>query len=228
MHVTWVRYPSPDKGTSAGAGVSGPASPRMLRQGGVLNSRDQRPVPPVGLRAPNGKVPATVRADIGLRIDRDGGWHYRGSPIGRKELVCLFASVLTRQSDGSYWLVTPAEAVPISVDDAPFVAVEVFRNGSGPDQALSFRTNVDEIVTLGPDHGLRTEATEDGTDIARGGEATAGTMPPYLMVRDGLEARLARPVYYDLVNLAVEEDVGGGRCFGVWSCGLFFRLARGG
>jgi len=147
-----------------------------------------------------------------MRIARDGTWLYRGSPINRLPLVKLFASVLRRDADGSYWLVTPAERGRVAVEDAPFVAVAVDREGGGHGQNLIFRTNLDEIVTAGPEHKLRVD------------EAADGTPAPYIMVRPGLDARLLRPVFYELVEWGEEESVDGEMQFGVWSGGLFFRL----
>ena len=147
-----------------------------------------------------------------MRIVRDGTWFYRGSPINRMPLVKLFASVLRREADGSYWLVTPAERGQVTVEDAPFIAVAVDREGEGRDQRLIFRTNLDEFVTAGPDHKLRVETAEDGAPS------------PYIVVRPGLEAKLARPVFYELVDLGDEELVDGESQFGVWSGGMFFRL----
>ena len=155
--------------------------------------------------------------DIPMRIARDGTWFYQGGPIGRKELVCLFASVLRREEDGGYWLVTPAERARIEVEDAPFLAVELFhcppasRDCQG--QVISFRTNVDEVVSAGPANPLR---------IAR--DAASGAPIPYVLVRDGLEARINRAVYYELVALSVPEVVDGRRTLGVWSQGAFFPL----
>jgi hypothetical protein len=156
-----------------------------------------------------------VCGDVDIRIDRDGVWYYHGSPIGRKELVCLFSSVLRREADGSYWLVTPAEAARIRVDDAPFLAVELFACKSGRNQVLSVRTNVDEVVTLDARHPLRVE-----TDPA------SGEPSPYVLVRDGLEARLSRSVYYDLVARGVEEIIDREHIYGIWSSGTFFPLGR--
>ena len=147
-----------------------------------------------------------------MRIARDGTWFYRGSPISRLPLVKLFASVLRRDGDGSYWLVTPAERGRVTVEDVPFVAVALDREGEGRDQRLIFRTNLDEIVTASLDHPLRVETADDGTPA------------PYILVRPGLEARLARPVFYELVEWGQEEWVAGERQFGVWSDGTFFQL----
>ena len=93
--------------------------------------------------------------DLPFLIRRDGTWLYRGSPIGRKELVCLFASVLKRDEEGEFWLETPAERGRIEVEDAPFLAVELDWTGCGRDQVLTFRTNVDELITAGPEHPIR-------------------------------------------------------------------------
>jgi hypothetical protein len=151
-------------------------------------------------------------ADCGvfdIRINRDGLWFYHGSPIGRKELVKLFASVLTRDAAGRYLLETPAERGVIQVEDAPFVAVELTREGEGPRQKLIFRTNIDEIVTADREHPLRV-STDEGSEEPK----------PYVMLRPGIEARLARPVFYELVELGEER----GEMLGVWSCEEFFLL----
>ena len=150
--------------------------------------------------------------DLDMKIARDGTWFYRGSPIARQPLVKLFASVLRREADGSYWLVTPVERGRIAVEDAPFLAVEVSSEGSGRDRKLSFRTNLDEIVAAGPAHPLRVET------------AANGEPEPYLLVRPGLEARLNRPVFYELVGLADAERGDAGGPFGLWSDGVFFDL----
>jgi hypothetical protein len=152
--------------------------------------------------------------DLDMRIARDGTWHYRGSPIGRLPLVKLFASVLKREADGRYFLVTPAERGLVTVEDAPFIAVALDSRGDGREQNLIFRTNLDEIVTAGPGHELRVET------------AASGAPAPYIEVRGGLEAKLARPVFYQLVDLGQDEDAGGTPKFGVWSGGMFFALGE--
>jgi uncharacterized protein len=161
---------------------------------------------------PAGDREPVDRGDLDMRIARDGTWHYRGSPIGRLPLIKLFASVLRRDTDGSYWLVTPAERGRVAVEDAPFLAVELTVVGQGRSQQLIFRTNLDDNVTAGPDHPLRVETTSDGQPA------------PYILVRNRLEARLTRPVFYELVELADEQQVGDAGEFGVWSAGVFFRL----
>jgi hypothetical protein len=150
--------------------------------------------------------------DLDMRISRDGTWFYRGSPIGRPALVKLFASVLRREPDGCYWLVTPVERGRIEVEDVPFLAVALTVEGEGREQHLIFRTNLDDIVTVGSDHPLRVETAENGEPS------------PYIAVRDNLEARLGRSVFYELVELGKEELIEGTRQFGVWSRGRFFRL----
>ena len=156
--------------------------------------------------------------EFAIRIARDGTWHYRGSPIQRKELVCLFASVLRREPDGSYWLETPVERGRIEVEDAPFVAVEMCWKdcdcGSGrPQQCLTFRTNLDEIVTASAKHPIRVQLDPQTREPR-----------PYVMVRPGLEARINRAVFYELVALAQPETVDGREVLGVWSEGVFFPI----
>ena len=153
--------------------------------------------------------------DFGIRIGRDGNWFYRGSAIHRMALVRLFSRALERDANGQYWLATPAERGRIAVDDVPFVAVSLEVVNPGAQQRLIFRTNVDEIVTLDAVHPLR---------IAE--ERMTRTPVPYILVRDGLEARIARPVFYELVDLSGEEQVEGETAYGVWSSAKFFPLGR--
>jgi len=172
----------------------------------------------VALAKVRGKPPSrplpklNVCPDIGLKIARDGTWSYQGSPIARRPLVRLFASVL-RKEEGGYFLVTPVEKVPIEVEATPFVAVEMKRTGPGKTQTLTFRTNVDDEVVADRDHPLGFERAERGGFV------------PFIVVRGGLTARLARPVYYELAALAVKSDGGAER--GVWSGGTFFAFPGG-
>ncbi len=142
-----------------------------------------------------------------MRIAADGTWFHEGSPIGRKELVKLFSTILRREPDGSHVLVTPAEKLDIIVDDAPFVAVEATVEGQGPDRRLIFRLNTDDLVLAGPHNLLRVETAADGTPR------------PYLHVRGGLQALVNRPVFYQLADLALED---GASPPGLWSDGAFF------
>jgi hypothetical protein len=150
--------------------------------------------------------------DIGMKIRRDGTWMYQGSPIGRIALVKLFASILRKDDDGKTYLVTPAEKVDVEVEDAPFLAVEMAVSGEGRDQTLTFRTNVDDIVTVDADHPLRFETTEPD-----------GGLKPYVLVRGRLEALATRAVYAELVSLA-EPKTGEGDEVGVWSGGVWWGM----
>jgi len=171
----------------------------------------------------NGASVAPPRAkhecgDLDMRIARDGTWFYKGSPIGRKELVCLFASVLQREADGSYMLETPVERGRIEVEDAPFIAVElVWRDcacdGGTLRQCLSFRTNCDEVVPANAAHPIRVQI-DPRTREPR----------PYILVRPGLEAKINRAVFYEMVALAVTETLEGREIMGVWSEGIFFPI----
>lgn len=174
---------------------------------------------PAGSGATGGRRPVE-HGELPFLIRRDGSWLYRGSLIGRKELVCLFSSVLKRDESGRYWLETPAERGTIRVEDAPFVAVELGWAGVGHQQVLTFRTNVDQVVTAGPKHPIR---------IAFNAVTCEPT--PYVHVRDGagrhpIEARIGRAVYYELVALAEPCEMHGQSVLGVWSSGCFFPLGN--
>ncbi|HWE79910.1 MAG TPA: DUF1285 domain-containing protein [Pseudolabrys sp.] len=152
--------------------------------------------------------------DIDMRIAADGTWYYQKTPIGRLALVKLFASVLKKEGD-NYFLVTPVEKVGLKVDDVPFLAVEMSagRDDQGR-QMLTFRTNVDDEVTVGSGHGLRFEPE------------VAGGLRPYLHVRRDLWAKVTRALFYDLVALGEERDSGGKRMFGIASGDEFFPMAE--
>ncbi len=144
--------------------------------------------------------------EIDIVIRRDGVWFHEGSPIGREALVRLFSSVLRKDPDG-FHLVTPAEKMRITVEDAPFIAVRVDRVG----EALRFLTNVGDVVEAGPDNAIRVEV-----------DPVSGEPRPYLHVRRGLEARIRRPVFYELVELSEERQTPEGPRLGVWSNGAWF------
>ena len=146
--------------------------------------------------------------DSEMRIARDGTWYHQGSPIGRAPMVRLFSTILRREPDGRFVLVTPVEKLDIEVEDAPFTAVEMKAEGEGEAMKLAFRLNTGDLVTAGPEHPLRFEEREDGPR-------------PYLHVRGGLEALIARPVYYELAGIALAND---GAPHGVWSNHAFFAL----
>ena len=156
--------------------------------------------------------------DLPFIIKRDGTWLYRGSPINRKAMVCLFSTVLQREADGSYTLETPAEHGKIQVEDVPFTAVELDWSGHGREQVLCFRTNTDQCVAAGRQHPIRIRH-----DLLNC-EPT-----PYLHIRNGkgqfpIEARINRATYYELVALAEPGLLHGRDVLGVWSEGVFFSL----
>lgn len=170
-----------------------------------------RPLPPVERWNP------PYCGDIDMEIARDGTWSYLGTPIRRAAMVRLFSTILRREDDGRFVLVTPAERVGIRVADAPFLAVTMEVEGAGAEQALAFTTNVGDRVRAGRDHPLRFEI-----------DGVTGEVAPYVHVRGRLEARLARPVYYEIAELGTESEVDGERWFGVWSGGVFFPMIAAG
>ncbi len=151
--------------------------------------------------------------DLDMEIRADGTWFYLGTPIGRMPLVQLFSTVLRKDADGKTYLVTPVEKVGIRVVDAPFVAVEMNATGAGDDQVITFRTNVGDVVEVGPDRPLRF-VDEDST----------GGLKPYVLVRGRLEALVARPVMYELVGHGEEIMVDGRLMFAVRSRGEIYPI----
>lgn len=173
-----------------------------------LESVKDKPRPPIHLWNP-GNV-----KDIDMEIRRDGTWYYQGTPIERVRLARLFSTVLRREDDGEYYLVTPVEKCRIRVEDVPFFAVLMEASGEGRSQQLQFTTSVGDDVCAGEAHPIRI-SVDDAT----------GEPSPYVMVRDGLEALMSRSVYYQLADLLVEEVVDDSLAMGVWSDGAFFSLA---
>ena len=151
----------------------------------IIAAQADRRLPPV-----TSWDPARV-GKIDIRIAADGTWYHEGEPIRRQNMVNLFSTVLRRDADG-YCLVTPAEKLLITVEDAPFVAVDFEARGEGAAQEVVFVTNAGDAVVADGEHPLR---VEDQGGVPR----------PYVMVRNGLEALIARPVFYRLVERAVEE-----------------------
>ncbi len=172
----------------------------------AARTASKRGLPPVHLWNP------PFCGDLDMRIARDGTWFYLGTPIGRKELVRLFSSIIRRDGD-DYFLVTPVEKVGITVDDAPFVAVDFEVSGAGRDQILTFTTNVDDTAAAGADHPIRVE--RDGQ---------TGEPAPYVLIRANLEALIDRKSFYRLVDIGTHEFKDGERWFGVWSGGEFFAI----
>lgn len=173
-------------------------------QGGAQKKRG---LPPVHLWNP------PFNGDIDMRIAVDGEWYYLGTPIRRKSMVKLFSSILRRDED-AYFLVTPVEKVGIIVEDAPFLAVEMKVEGQGEGQILNFRTNVDDVVTACEKNPIHVQISEKSQEPR-----------PYLHIRRNLHALINRPVFYQMVDLGVEEKVKGTPYLGVWSEKTFFPIA---
>ena len=153
----------------------------------------------------------TVQKDMGLRISRDGAWHYLGSPIARPSLVHLLSRVMKREGE-DFFLVSPVEKLRIAVEDAPFLAVELECSGESQSQRLIFRTNVDDVVIAGKAHPIW--VNED---------PLSGEPAPYIEVRDGLWALINRSVYYELAERVIPSPNSPGQ-LGVFSEGCFFEL----
>jgi hypothetical protein len=167
----------------------------------IARMADERRLPPVESWNP------THCGHSAMRIARDGTWFHEGSPIGRPAMVRLFSTILRREPDGGFVLVTPVEKLDIDVEDAPFVAVELKSEGEGRERSLAFRLNTGDMVVAGPDRPLR-----------------FGSDHPYVEVRKGLDALVARPVYYEMAELALAEAVDPP---GLWSNGAFFAMGAG-
>lgn len=180
----------------------------LMRYAAQLAGDPKRPLPPVEKWSP------AYCGELDLVIRRDGLWVHEGTPIGRAPLVRLFSTVLRREDD-RYFLVTPAEKLGIRVEDAPFLAVAM-RREDGPEGArLIFTTNVGDEVVAGPGHPIEMRDRDEGR-------------APYINVRAGLDARIARSVWYDLVAIGETRETGGETLFGVASRGVFFPLGRAG
>jgi hypothetical protein len=165
-----------------------------------LRAASERSLPPIARWNP------PFGGDSFMRILADGRWLYRGSEIRRPEMVRLFSTIL-RRDDQRFVLVTPVECLSIDVDDAPFVALDVERRGVGDAQEIAFETNVGDVVVADASHAIHLRRND-------------GTARPYVHVRGGLDALVARPAYYRLVDYAERVD----GVYGVRSCGVFFAL----
>ena len=150
--------------------------------------------------------------DIDMRIARDGTWFYLGTPIGRPGLVKLFSSIIRREGD-AYFLVTPVEKVGITVDDAPFLAIDLETEGADHNQRVTFTTQVGDIATAGPANPLRIDR-----------DAVTGEPSPYIVIRANLEALIDRKSFYRLIDLCQHAQHQGADWFGLWSSGMFFPI----
>ena len=193
-------------GQTKPGGRSDPGAADSLAKAVSQAAKGKKGPPPVHLWNP------PYCGDLDMRIARDGMWWYLGTPIGRLEMVRLFASVL-KLEDGKYFLVTPVEKIGIRVDDAPFVAVDFTVAGEGEAQVLTFETNVGDFTAAGPDNPIR---------VVRDPET--GEPSPYVHVRRGLEALIDRKSFYRLVEIGEHREVEGERWFGVCSGGAFFAI----
>ena len=146
-------------------------------------------------------------------IDKDGGWHSRYGPITRRRVLKLYGKALRRDGYRKYSLAAPCDNLRVEVEDAPFIAVQLTGDPEGPDRNLCLRTNLDEEVTIGRENPLRFERDADN-----------GGLIPYVLLRDGLEARCSRSVAFELAALATEEVYGGVQHLGLWSAGVFFPI----
>lgn len=189
------------KTAATGGGLEGLAAAARSAGG------ERRKLPPVHLWNPE------FCGDIDMRIAADGTWFYMGTPIGRPALVQLFSTILRRDPD-RYVLVTPVERVGITVDDAPFLGVELQKARDERGQVLRLRTNVEDWVEIDADHPLRFE------------EGASEGLKPYVLVRDRLEALVKRALFYDLVDWGEVRAVDGEQMFGVASAGAFFPIAK--
>lgn len=157
-----------------------------------------------------------LSGDINIRIARDGAWYHEGEPIQREAIVRLFSTILRREEDGHYYLVTPVEKWRIQVEDTPLLAHTLEKEGEGERQTLAVTTNVGEKLLLGVEHPLEVGQYEDGSPR------------PLVRVRRGLEARLVTAAYYELADLLVENEAAGGSpSLGVWSGGEYFPVGNG-
>ncbi|WP_170396677.1 DUF1285 domain-containing protein [Ruegeria arenilitoris] len=179
-----------------------PVTPSPDGLAASVKATKSKGLPPVHLWNP------PFSGDLDIKIAKDGTWSYLGSPINRFELVKLFSSILKKE-DGKYYLVTPVEKVGITVEDAPFVAVDFDIEGEGDGQSVTFSTHVGDRAVAGPDHPIRIVIDEETEEPS-----------PYVLVRTNLEARIDRKSFYRLVDLAQHQD----GWFGVRSGGRFFPL----
>ncbi len=170
-------------------------------------SGDAREPAPVHLWQP------PLSGELDMHIARDGTWYYQGGPITRKALAQLFSGILRLDEDGRYYLVTPVERWAIKVDDVPFVAVRLEVEGQGKEQRLAFFTSLEHRVVAGEEHPIRVEV-----------DVQTRQPSPYVLLRTNLQALIHRNVFYQLADLAVEQEVDGVQRTGVWSAGMFFPI----
>ena len=188
------------------------ANPARYNHLAALSRFEGQSAPPIHLWHPE------HICDIDMKIDRNGNWYHEGTQIKRVSLARLFSSVMRREDNGDYFLVTPVEKCRIQVEDVPFQAILMRVEGSGNSQQLVFTSNMAEEAIAGANHPL---SFIEETDSKNG-----SSFIPYIEIRDGLKARVSRNVYYQLMELlAAGEDDNKG-WLGVWSDGCFFGLSE--
>lgn len=180
---------------------------RVKRTGRIRPQRRAAPQPVVVT------LQGETASDAPIRIDRHGKWHSRHGPITRRRVLRLYAKALRRVGYRQYALAAPCDKVRVEVEDAPFIGMQLTREGDGADQQVRLRTNLDDEVTIGPDHPVRFER-----------DAETGGLIPYILLWHGLEARCSRSVAFELAALASEEVYGGVQHLGLWSMGVFFPI----
>ena len=159
------------------------------------------------------KITKNICGDFNIKIDKNGLWYYQGTPINRKSLIKLFSSILTKDKEGVYWLTTPYERGTIKVDDVPFIVVDIKNKGVGSLQEIDFMTNMDRLIPLGPRYKLWLES-----------KANIGKNLPYIDTGKGLSARLARNIFYQLIDLGEVIEGQNESYVEIWSRGKSFRL----
>lgn len=193
---------TPREGRANGMSTQKTVTPSAEGIAASVHAAKSRGLPPVHLWNP------PFCGDLDMRIARDGTWFYQGTPIGRFELARLFSTILKREGD-KYFLVTPVEKVGITVDDAPFVAVDFETTGAGDAMSIKFETNMGDTATAGADNPIRVER-----------DPKTGEPAPYIHIRAGLEALIDRKSFYRLVEIGAHHE----GWFGLWSDGAFFKI----
>ena len=129
-----------------------------------------------------------LSGDIAIRIDPQGDWHHDGSKIERQSLVNLFASILRREEDGEYYLVTPSEKWRIEVELHPLLIIDVDVQMVDDVQYLKATLSTGREVIAGEEFPLFLDATV--------GDIAAMSLPY------GLTALCGRAAWYRLVGMA--------------------------
>lgn len=168
-------------------------------------------------RPPLDKWHPELSGEMDLRVTRDGHWIHKGEPLGREAIVRLFSTILRREDDGEYYLLTPVEKWRIQVEDTPLLAHSFEVEGAGAEQVIKLTTNVGETLEVGAEHPLEVGSYDD-----------SGQPRPIIRVRHGVDARLTTAAYYDLAEHVIEHSIDGNVVLGVFSHGNFYKIEQGG